>query len=150
MACAALHMAFSVWHAAAKPAPVANKGAACAVIDGSLAVTGTSSAATSSTSAAADTEPASTVSANGTGTAGGSSVAIGDTSPAASAVSEGGAAPTPRCCMHVLMSFWVPQKWQCSMCVCVWCWWVHACSTVHSVTLTTAQTAGQQVLSRLL
>ena len=120
-ACTALHAAFSVWRAAAKPAPVANEGAACAVVDGSSAVAGTSSATAGDTvtSAAADAEPAGTDSADDAGAAGGSSVAIGDASPAASAVSEGGAAPATRCCTHALTSFWAPQKWQCSTCVCV-------------------------------
>ena len=116
---AALHTAFSVWRAAKRVAPVANEGAACAVVDGSSAVAGASSAATGGTSAAADAEPAGTVPADGAGAAGKSPVAAGDALPAASAESEGGAAPTARCCTHELTSFWASQKWQCSTCVCI-------------------------------
>ena len=54
---------------AAKVAPVTDGGAACAVVDGSLAVAGTSSATAGCTSAAADAKPADTDSADGTGTA---------------------------------------------------------------------------------
>ena len=120
---AALHAAFSAWREAAGVLVlnVADGDDECAVADASTAITSTSSTAAGDTSAAADAEPAGTDSAGGTGAAGRSSVAIGDASesPAASALSEGGAAPTARCCMHALTSFWAPQKWQCSTCVCV-------------------------------
>ena len=118
---AALHAAFSAWRVAAGVLVlnVADGDDECAVADGSLAITGTSSTAAGDTSAAADAEPAGTDSAGDTGAAGRSSVAINDVSPAASVVSDGGAAPTARCCTHTLTSFWAPQKWQCSTCVCV-------------------------------
>ena len=93
---AALHTAFSVWRVAAGVLvlEVAGGGDECAVADGSPVITTTSSATASDTSAAADAEPAGMDSADDTGAAGRSSVAISDASPAASAVSEGGAAPT--------------------------------------------------------
>ena len=118
---AALHTAFSAWREAAGVLVlnVADGDDESAVADGSSAITGTSSTGAGNTSAAADAEPAGTESAGDTGTAGRSSVAIGDASPAAGAVSEGGAAPTTRCCTHALTSFWASQKWQCSTCVCV-------------------------------
>ena len=116
---AALHMAFSMWCAAKRAAPVANEGTTCAVVDGLSAVTGVSTAAAGGTSAAADVEPAGMVPANGAGTAGRLPVATSDTLPAASAESKGSAAPTTRCCMHMLTTFWAPQKWCCSMCVCI-------------------------------
>ena len=116
---AALHAAFSAWRVAAGVLVlnVADGDDECAVTDGSSAITGTSSTAASDNSAAADAEPAGTDSADDTGAAGKLSVTIGDVSPVASAVSEG-AAPTAQCCTHALTSFWVPQKWQCSTCVC--------------------------------
>ena len=119
-ACAALHTAFSAWRVAAWAAPVTDGGTECAVAGGSSAVAGTSSATAGATSAAADVEPAGTDSADDTGTVDKTPVAIGDASPAAaSAVSEGSAALTARCCTHMLTSFWAPQKWQCSTCVCI-------------------------------
>ena len=115
----ALHAAFSAWRVSAKPAPLTDGGTECAVADGSSEVAGTSSATAGAASAAAGAEPAGTDSAEDTGAEDKTSVAIGDASPAASANSEGGAAPTARCCTHELTSFWASQKWQCSTCVCI-------------------------------
>ena len=108
---AALHAAFSAWRVSAKPAPLTDGGTECAVADRSSEVAGTSSATAGTASAAAGAEPAGTDSADSTGAADKTPVAIGDASPAASAESEGGAAPTTRCCTHALTSFWAPQKW---------------------------------------
>ena len=104
-ACAALHVAFSAWHVAAKPAPLTDGSTECAVTDRSSEVTSTSSATAGTASAATGAEPAGTDSAGNTGAVDKTSVAISDASPAASAESEGGAVPTTRCCMHVLTSF---------------------------------------------